>query len=534
MGATSSSSKPRSKLSDFRHNKARLGPPSTKPLYFQLPSEWLIILLSEWLLIEDVATLDMAMTNHSLRAGFLQILENIRSTSVNGRYGQESFQKLYWLSLRRVHVENIELEQFKIEQLNVLEMATLRKLILRDVDDIRVLSATINSPMLQSLDVDNSQQTHNHDISDLAIAHIHCVCSALEHFRFNTFSSTTITAGALLSILRGCKMLKTIELDCRVLMSFTASEIERLQPFGHVFTALQFPISYSSSPPPPPSGRMKAFCDLLAQSPNLKKITFENCPWSPERAHEGQDDSILVSLAQHCPSVEEIDVNGTVRSLDAGLLLLSQNCMHVRKITVYECSELTVTTFAHISRIESLQELSISNCDTVTDAGLTSLLRGCPNLRHFTIAGDGFSEQGFRGLKNAPCSQSLITIDVWFDNDSLTPALDVIIGKGLASCHNLETISIRTSFSEDASFGDAGLALMRKGCPKLKDLTLVHSETLTMAGLIRVASRCPLLGSISVDNFITNDEDDVEPFSKADIRRLKKRFPTIEFSEEIR
>ena len=486
-------------------------------------------------MINDVCRLDMSMTNHSFRAAFLQLLENIRSTSVNGRYGPDSFSKLRWLSLRRIYVESVELDRFEIDQLKMLKLMTLRRLILHDLDDLRILNATINSPMLQSLVIDNSytpSQAKN-IITDLGIAHIGSVFSDLEHFRLIS-SRSTITAGALLSILRGCQMLKMVELDCDVLKSFTALEIENLQPFGQSFINIAFPDRYlyphHTLPSPPSVGRLKAFADLVTHCPNLKKIKLGNMR-TPEYAHEGQDESVLTSLGRHCPLVEEIELVWTVRCPDAGLLLLSQNCMHVRVIEFNECNGLTDTSLAHLSQIESLQELHLSDCQTVTDAGLTALFRGCPKLQFLSILGGDFSEQGFRGLRNALCSQNLVTIYLWFHNRSLTPEFDVVMGESLACCHNLVTFSIY--YYGDVSFGDAGLALMCEGCPKLEDLTLIHGETLTMDGLMHAAATCPLLRDISAEIFVDEHEDDAEGFSEADIAKFETRFPAIKFQENF-
>ena len=537
MGSSSSSSKfspARSKPSDFRNNAARLGPPSVKkPLFSRLPTEWLIILLSEWMDIKDVAKLDTAMTNHTYRAGFLQLLVSVRSTSVDGRYGPASFPKLQWLSLRRVYVESIEMDRLEIEQFQMLKLTTLRKLVLRDVDDLRIISATtINSPLLQSLDIDNRGERTN-ALTDCVFAHICSVCSALEHFRFSEYSLSAITARVLLSILRGCQKLKTVALNCRMLKNFTASEIESLQPFGQLFTALDFPDRHdytSTSRSPPSVGRLKAFADLITQCPNLKKLVFSNSH-NESYEHEGEDDSVLVNVGRFCPLIKEIELETTVRCPDAGLHLLSQNCVNVHTIALNYC-HLTNASIVHISKIHSVHDLSIQNCDGgdgVTDEGLQSLFRGCPNLRNISISGENFSEEGFRELRNASCAKSLTYIYLWFENNELTQAFEVVMGESLACCQNLVTFSVR--YYGDASFGNVGLALMCEGCPKLEDLTLLHDETLTMDGLMHAASMCPLLREITVD-IITGGDDSSEGFSRKDLRKFNKRFPNIKLQED--
>ena len=104
------------------------------------------------------------------------------------------------------------------------------------------------------------------------------------------------------------------------------------------------------------------------------------------------------------------------------------------------------------------------------------------------------------------------------------------MGESLACCHNLETFTLH--YYADVSFGDAGLALMCEGCPKLKDLTLVHGETLTIDGLMHAASTCPLLHEIRVVIF-GGDEEDLEGFTEADVEIFETRFPSVELHEDF-
>ena len=262
---------------------------------------------------------------------------------------------------------------------------------------------------------------------------------------------------------------------------------------------------------------MKAFADLLAHCPNLKALILENSS-EDEYAHEGQDDSVLVSLARHCPLVEEIQLRQTLRCSDAIVLLLSQSCKNLVKITFDECSGLTDACFEHIAKIQSLQHLGFDSVDT--DAGIAALMRGCPNLRVLHICDRTFtSAEGFRGLKDAPFVDSLVDIDIAIgEMEDAGDLFDVIIGEGLARCHNLVRVAMT---NED--FGDIGLALMCAGCPKLEELEIRLSENMTIEGLMHVATNCSRLRRCEVCAF------DEFLFSEAEIDMFRARFPAIEF-----
>ena len=263
---------------------------------------------------------------------------------------------------------------------------------------------------------------------------------------------------------------------------------------------------------------MKAFADLLAHCPNLKVLDLENTN-EEEYAHEGQDDLVLVSLAQHCPLVEEIQLSEMSRCSDAVLLLLSQNCKNLFKIYLFECAGLTDASLEHIAKIQLLQHLEFY-CYIDADAGLAALMRGCPNLRMLHICECTFpSAEVFRSLKDAPFVDSLVDILIAIGElEDADEQFEVIIGESLACCHNLVKVAV-----PNYHFGDIGLALMCAGCPKLEELELNLTENLTIEGLMHVATKCTRLRTCKVHCSYYNY------FSEAEVEIFKARFPDIKF-----
>ena len=233
------------------------------PFFSKLPKEWIISFFSEWLDIKDVAILDTAMTMHSQRPAFLQILNEMRSTSISCKYDFDSFPMLCWLSIRGIYVEDIELETYsrrrqglhsdrlKMDQLKVLNLTSLRKLVINNVDDLGIFYAVRHSPRLQSLVISGYKPSeHSMVQTDHGLHRIEGLCRALEYFSLLGIGST---ADALCVFFRGSPSLKSIKLTGGVFMNFSAFDIECLRPFGHLFEALTFSCPYpinSSSPPP--------------------------------------------------------------------------------------------------------------------------------------------------------------------------------------------------------------------------------------------------------------------------------------------
>ena len=234
------------------------------PFFSKLPTEWIISFLSNWLDIKDVANLDTAMTMHSKRPAFLQILNGMRSTSISRKYDFDSFPMLCWLSIRGIYVEDIELNTngswrqgkhrdcLKMDQLKILNLVSLRKLVIHHVDDLGIFYAIRHSPRLQSLTIDDHEFSKDIMVqTDLGLHCIGSLCPALEHF---SLTRNGPTADALCKFFRESRLLKTVKLIGGVLRNFSASDIECLRPFGHLFEALSFPHRHPVTSSSPPSG----------------------------------------------------------------------------------------------------------------------------------------------------------------------------------------------------------------------------------------------------------------------------------------
>ena len=201
---------------------------------------------------------------HSKRPAFLQLLNEMRSISISRKYDFDSFPMLSWLSIRGIYVEDIELgtysrrrqgghrDRLEMDQLKILNLTSLQKLVISNVDDLGIFYAIRHSPRLQSLSI-NGYKSSEHSMvqTDLGFHRVGSLCPALEHFSLDGIG---LTADALCIFLRGSPLLKTVELTGDVFKNFSAFDIECLRPFGHLFEALTFPHRYPITSTSPPSG----------------------------------------------------------------------------------------------------------------------------------------------------------------------------------------------------------------------------------------------------------------------------------------
>ena len=155
------------------------------PSFFLPPQAWFNLLLSEWLDIRSVATLDSAMTTHKYRSQFLQFLRDMRSKSVaaNKSYDRHRVPYLVYLSRRQIHVKEIyflEMGGLCNCVVNALCFPSLEKFLSRDIDDAGVLAIVRNSPLLKEIVLDGGRSNRELLLTDVALHAIAQHCPLLE------------------------------------------------------------------------------------------------------------------------------------------------------------------------------------------------------------------------------------------------------------------------------------------------------------------------------------------------------------------
>jgi F-box and leucine-rich repeat protein GRR1 len=78
-------------------------------------------------------------------------------------------------------------------------------------------------------------------------------------------------------------------------------------------------------------------------------------------------DNSVVALAQNCPNIRKLEIFGCQKVTDKGLIAVGTNCPDLQLI--------------HVGPAEVQNDGS-----TVTDAGMTALVQGTPDLRTLTIS----------------------------------------------------------------------------------------------------------------------------------------------------
>ena len=341
------------------------------PLFFRLPQALFNMLLSEWLDIESVATLDTAMTNHKHRSHFLQCLTEMVSKSVadNATRGGWVLYLLY-LSRRRIRVKEIsffEMGRMCRHVVNALRFPSLEVFLSRDIDDAGVLAIVKNSPALKSINLDGGRSRKDLFLTDATLHAIAQHCPLLERLmmgRCPPGSHPFITSDALVNLFQSCPKLKSVELDQFVLHGFNDADFVRMQKFGKLFTHFDFHFNTSVT--------ARTIADFAATCPNVTFATSGQ--WK-------ECDEVLIKVAESMPLLNNLhlcyDFSQSQNRASEALSALARNCPSLESITLYYCEYFNDTTLELLGKIDSLKTLFVQVNDPPS---LISIISPPPNL----------------------------------------------------------------------------------------------------------------------------------------------------------
>jgi hypothetical protein len=459
-------------------------PSVSVPLLFQLPHAWLVAFLSEWLDMPTIGRLDSAICAKEYRPQFLNSLQNMRSTYVDGfsdDYGRRGPRSFYgrewsgrwwrWLSIRQIHAERATLIGSTVN--SALAVPSIRELTIEECDNKVLVDLVASCTALRSLTILWTYAPSNEQhMADSVFERL----VDLEEFNFDRHflccnGGSVVpdeyyeqSAAALIQMLHQSAKLKKVSLTEQALRGM---DLEELQPFGHLFDELHFDSNYNN--PVPATGQM--ISNLLTRCVNLRKVKYFSIR---STADEEKDLLALTALYQSCPLLEDVElraVSSTV--LNAVLSGLRRNCTLTHKLALMRCV-LSDSCLRDIAGMESLKGLEISYCNGLTDAGMAVLVKS--RLSMLGIRGGSVTAAGLQSFVGSNISHTLETFGLEDDhNGTLTD--DVQVATALASCHNLKklAISLGSTGSDECVFGRKGLdglQAMATGCPLLTDLSL--------------------------------------------------------------
>ncbi|XP_073314921.1 EIN3-binding F-box protein 1-like [Primulina huaijiensis] len=263
---------------------------------------------------------------------------------------------------------------------------------------------------------------------------------------------------------------------------------------------------------------------IAMNCPNLISVTIESC------TNIGNES--LKGLGRYCPNLKCITVKNCALIGDQGIVSLFSSAGHVlskAKFQALDISDVSLAVIGHYGSamtdlalldlqnvndrgfwvmgkgqgLQKLEVLSITACRGVSDSGLEALGDGCPNLKLFGLRKNLLvSDTGIVKLARAAVSLESLQLEEChrITQCGVFHILANCGGKfkalALANCLGIRDInfqfpltsiccSLRSLIIHNCpGFGDVGLAVLGKMCPKLTQVELSGLQGITDTGLL--------------------------------------------------
>lgn len=455
---------------------------------FQLPTIMVQTILGEWLSTEDLSSVDLSIGG-SHREYFLELISDIcfSTCGINGqsssvRYDYNSY--LDWLIKRKIKVRHLHAE-YCSDVNRLLEKDTKLLLLLE--------SCCLNmyhSPMGDTRTI-QCLLRHAHNLTHLTITKCH-------HHFYETpphFPPSTLHH----------RVQSLTFSDSRGLVDHFASAL--LSLFPHLKALHFLGCTTLTTVPLPP---------IKSLTIPLRELNLSgSCNVSS---------SNLLSLLQHCPRLEALDLSSSCLALmnadDLSIFAdtLQRSCFSLASLDLSRSAVTDDHLSGIIRREPPLKSLRLSHCRLISDTSLSFCEKHTPMLTHLdvswcplvsgdsvsrlclngklqklnVVATSAFTENVFSSL-TLHC-RALSSLECCGDSNLTDTGLNNFL-EGV--CTRIETLSLVCTHSSQA-LTDVSLRNIGQRLQSLRCLHLNYLNSITSSALVDIARGCPLLSDLSV------------------------------------
>ena len=463
-----------------------------EPLFFRVKGDFIVVLLSEWLDLNCVGRLDMALTSKTHRPKWLDALREMKSPLINTF--EHDHNSLQWMNCRGIRMTKLMFYKsakgclpanFSAELIHVLPQLMWINLTGCGCDNF------------------TGRNGINDDVA-LLIGH-HCsrlVTLVLKNCKEG------ITPAGYNAIFENCKQLTSFVVDNAAhgsaalnCLAMHCTSLEHLEIRMQSDSEIQVPLRQVLKRQP----HLKTLVVIIRQCSSLENFVLE---------------PFVDAIVKHSPLLEELTIGGCCNHGMGLKPSPSLGLLRCRKLDMRDC-ESQPSDCEHIAKISTLQVLSISAPRNVVDDCLTALSKGCPALKELAVRSDWkhvFSTNAFKALSLAPFSSNLekLTVErgrvddrclVFLSRCSRLHTVIMPLGEWpqtveglkalLQECQLLRTLHLRATTDEY-------LQAVGSGCPLLEDLLV--EGVFQHSALCAVFSKCIKLRHVDIGAMVT-DED---------------------------
>jgi hypothetical protein len=224
-----------------------------------------------------------------------------------------------------------------------------------------------------------------------------------------------------------------------------------------------------------------ALVTLAEYCPDLKKITLDGWQFL-------QDDT-LVAVAEHCRGLESVALEMCESLTDAGIIRMAELCPSLSTVICGCGGAGEASIIALANHCPELERLSFLESVDVTDASLEALAQHCANLKAFVCtACDDLTDAGVQMLaEHCPA----LEVVHFAECDRLTDASVTTIA---SCCPKL----LRCNFSSCTKITDASIVALAHTLPGLQAVAMNDCAQVTDASIAAIAEKCPGFLAIEV------------------------------------
>lgn len=314
----------------------------------------------------------------------------------------------------------------------------------KGVSDYGVTKIARKCPNLKEIDISGCT-----DLTDVSVREIGLHCPNLQIFSIS--SCHRVEGSGLTSVAECCPKLIKLNLSrCKILQRWAISkiffELKRLEEVD----VSNLPVVGDDEIRVLAQNNPRLITLLAADSVNVS-------------------DTGILSLSQHCPDIDCIDVSRRempYKLTDVGLLALGQRSSSLRILRANGCEHITDVGLSWLAEgCSALEELLLAGCGKITDAGLRSVGDHCHSMTYIDL------------------SRVRLVSDIGITSITTgCPSLKRIICSGLYLLADPRTVTTKNKKGDkkdDMTFnGTIGVAAISKYCPNL--------ETLDLSGCFRL------------------------------------------------
>jgi F-box/leucine-rich repeat protein 2/20 len=223
---------------------------------------------------------------------------------------------------------------------------------------------------------------------------------------------------------------------------------------------------------------------LNALSPNLRHLSLET-------SHQGLwGDESLTCLADHCPLLTHLTLEGCFEVSDMGISALAERCTGLLELYMMDCQDASTQSWEALAdNRPDLTNLMFQTFPGIGDDALVYLAERCRKLRTLRVISALVTDIGVAGL--ARCCPDMRSLSLAW--------CAVITGTSLAAlgrhCHALEALDV--SFCRSIE-GSGGFAELAQGCPLLRDVNLGSCLKIEDESVFALVRHCRHLHTLKI------------------------------------